>query len=341
MIDQTGHARLADFGLLSIISDPKYLLSSSSHTQGGTARWMSPERFDPGRFGLKDGRPTKPSDCYALGMVIYEITTGNLPFHKHADFIVIPKVLEGERPPRGANFTKDLWEMLERCWASEPSNRPSIEDVLQCLEVASDSSEPPSPRVDDGVDADGDGWNTATSSSGGGSFDSFATSDHVQSPPINSLQDNHLTDDLTSKHNLLSAEHVHHLQLPNIDSPPAQTFATTSSDEPSCSPGSMAAKPYNKWKYLISFGADGRPLPMDRPLFRVASNCPSRLESPEPASPGPGGSNLGSVHQPPTAVPAPPKHHVDVDYDEDYDEGVAEMLMDLATYRTHVPAQHR
>ena len=39
--------------------------------------------------------------------------------------------------------------MLERCWAPQPSDRPSIEDVLQCLEVASLSSEPPSLGVDE------------------------------------------------------------------------------------------------------------------------------------------------------------------------------------------------
>ena len=37
---------------------------------------MSPELLDPERFGMpesEDSRPTKQSDCYALGMVIYEV----------------------------------------------------------------------------------------------------------------------------------------------------------------------------------------------------------------------------------------------------------------------------
>ena len=47
-----------------------------SFTEGGTYRWMSPELLDPERFGMSatgDNRPTKQSDCYALGMVIYEV----------------------------------------------------------------------------------------------------------------------------------------------------------------------------------------------------------------------------------------------------------------------------
>ena len=63
LIDETHRARLADFGLLTIISESTNLfVSSSSFTQGGTHRWMSPEFFLPQGFGIKDGRPTKQSD---------------------------------------------------------------------------------------------------------------------------------------------------------------------------------------------------------------------------------------------------------------------------------------
>ena len=34
---------------------------------------MSPELLDPEGFGATDRRPTKQSDCYALGMVVYEV----------------------------------------------------------------------------------------------------------------------------------------------------------------------------------------------------------------------------------------------------------------------------
>jgi len=157
---------------------------------------MSPERINPEGFGSKDGRPTKPSDCYALGMVIYETISGNIPFHKHADLAVFVKVLGGERPPRGAGFTESLWEMLELCWMPQPNDRPSIEAVLQCLEVTPSPTEHPSPRMDEGKDEGDDGWDSATSSSGGDSLDSLTTDDHEQLPPIHSPQDHHLANDL-------------------------------------------------------------------------------------------------------------------------------------------------
>ena len=150
LVDQTGHARVADFGLLTIISDPANGLSSNVSTQGGgTVRWMSPELILPQRFGLEDSRPTKPSDCYALGMVIYETISGHVPFHKDPNPSVLAKVTEGWRPLREPRFTDSLWRMLEGCWKPRPNNRPSIEDVLRCLET-----EPP--LADVGAAEDGD-----------------------------------------------------------------------------------------------------------------------------------------------------------------------------------------
>ena len=156
LIDQTGTARLVDFGLLTIISDPTNLLASSSNDQSGTARWMSPELIYPEQFKLKY-RPTTASDCYALGMVIYETISGRLPFHEHAGLAVAMKVLNGERPRRGRDFTDDLWKMLKLCWKPELNDRPSVTDVLLCLERASNPSEPASasPPADEGPD-DGD-----------------------------------------------------------------------------------------------------------------------------------------------------------------------------------------
>ena len=34
---------------------------------------MSPELLNPEEFGIEDSRPTIQSDCYALGMTVYEV----------------------------------------------------------------------------------------------------------------------------------------------------------------------------------------------------------------------------------------------------------------------------
>ena len=112
---------------------------------------MSPELLNP---EIQNRRQTKRSDCYALGMVIYEVLSGHIPFLGYSNYAATAKVLRGERPekPQGVEgdwFTgaSEVWEVLERCWAPQPENRPSIEDVLQHLKKVSGSWIPPSPRL--------------------------------------------------------------------------------------------------------------------------------------------------------------------------------------------------
>ena len=154
LIDQTCCARLADFGLLTVISDSANVLSSSSHAQGGTLRWVSPELIAPEEFGVEASCPTKSSDCYSLGMVIYETISGNKPFHGVPDPVVFLKVVKGERPLRGVGFVGSLWEMLQRCWMPQPNDRPSIGDVLEYLEMSLNSAFLPSSEMDQGMGVD-------------------------------------------------------------------------------------------------------------------------------------------------------------------------------------------
>ena len=109
---------------------------------------MSPELFNPEKFGLKDGRPTKLSDSYALGMVVYEVLGGRVPFDRYGYYSVVARVSEGERPerPQGASelwFWDDIWNLLQHCWKPSPGDRPRVKDVLHRLEEVSMSWTPP------------------------------------------------------------------------------------------------------------------------------------------------------------------------------------------------------
>ena len=68
-----GTARLADFGLMIMTDLSATPLSNTAISSCGTTRWMSPELLDPDRFN-SDGLPSRESDCYALGMAIYEVS---------------------------------------------------------------------------------------------------------------------------------------------------------------------------------------------------------------------------------------------------------------------------
>ena len=109
---------------------------------------MGPELLAPEEFKLDTCRPTRSSDCYSLGMVIYETISGKLPLHNVLDPAIFWNVVQGKRPDREAVFTDGLWEMMEWCWKPQPNERPSIEEVLEFLEMCPNSPSPPSAGVD-------------------------------------------------------------------------------------------------------------------------------------------------------------------------------------------------
>lgn len=70
-------AVLADFGLAEMVSTTSLAITNAA--AGGTVRWMAPELLNPEIYGLANSKSSKESDVYAFGMVIYEVTSIELP----------------------------------------------------------------------------------------------------------------------------------------------------------------------------------------------------------------------------------------------------------------------
>ena len=174
LINQDGRACLADFGLFTIASDRETFILS--WIEGGMIQWISPELIDPDLFNLTDSRPTKESDCYALGMVIYEVLSGQTPFAPSKLPLVVSKVLRGQRPERPQEngrilFTDDLWKTLQRCWKHKPDERTDAKVVLRCLER---TSLLPRPHFDtEEIVETGAGEQIDTTAGGSGMFSPF------------------------------------------------------------------------------------------------------------------------------------------------------------------------
>ncbi|KAG6852960.1 hypothetical protein C0991_007876 [Blastosporella zonata] len=143
LVDDSGIACVADFGLSSI-SDPNipvFTSQSSAASRGGSARWQAPELFDP--ESEKDAHNTVQSDVYAYACVLYEIFVEKPPLFQYSrDHTVSFKVMNGERPTRPANgssswedwgLTKHIWSLMERCWLTEPEERPTVEHIVHRL----------------------------------------------------------------------------------------------------------------------------------------------------------------------------------------------------------------
>ena len=64
MVDDTGRARLTDFGLAAVVSD---VWSTEPITDGHAVRWAAPEILD------RERPVTKESDVYSFAMVSIEV----------------------------------------------------------------------------------------------------------------------------------------------------------------------------------------------------------------------------------------------------------------------------
>ena len=100
---------------------------------------MAPELLLPEKFG-GTGRPAKPTDIYAFGMVIFEVLSGRQPFDekRRTYFEIVYRVVGGERPTKPDNaeqmgFGHGMWELAEECWRQESTTRPTVDQVLSQL----------------------------------------------------------------------------------------------------------------------------------------------------------------------------------------------------------------
>ena len=150
-------------------------LSESVVSCGGTFCWMAPELLDPSRFG-SNGRPTPESDCYALGMVIYEVgwlrslrlsliypsqvLTGLRPFHRLCSYEPVAAILKGQRPDKpidaeSLGLSCDLWGLVQLCWAESISTRPTAQRLFVHLSQGSLGWAPPQVYPANEIDAFG------------------------------------------------------------------------------------------------------------------------------------------------------------------------------------------
>src|SRR6202050_134121 len=113
----------------------------------GTPAYMAPEQIDGGAI-------TPAPDIYALGIVVYEMLTGLLPFSAETPLATAMKRLSHVAPsPR--LHVPDLdsrWEaVVARCLERAPERRfASTDDVVRALRGESVATDTPSPAASDG-----------------------------------------------------------------------------------------------------------------------------------------------------------------------------------------------
>ncbi|KAJ7117403.1 kinase-like domain-containing protein [Mycena crocata] len=132
VIDALGNPLIADFGLSRIVEDITGIPFSQSRGVSDSYRWFAPE------VCIGNGMLSLGSDVYAYAMTVLELFTHEQPYNniKHTTEVVI-RSAKGEQPPRPTGprvlergLNDALWELLCRCWVNEPSQRPTIQQIL-------------------------------------------------------------------------------------------------------------------------------------------------------------------------------------------------------------------
>ncbi|MEE8443338.1 MAG: tetratricopeptide repeat protein, partial [Dehalococcoidia bacterium] len=148
LIDPSGTVKVTDFGISRAVD-----LATMTRTGAvmGTPHYMSPEQAKGERVDIR-------SDLYSLGIALFEMLTGELPFNAETPWEVIRKHIEAQPTPvrrLHADIPQSVERIVTRCMEKDPSHRfQTPQELASALAqaipgiVTADATRPasPSPR---------------------------------------------------------------------------------------------------------------------------------------------------------------------------------------------------
>ena len=114
--DRRDQVKLLDFGIAKLLDQPSLTLSNKVF---GTPGYIAPEYATGGAI-------TPRTDLYSLGVVLYEMVTGSLPFEvEHLGELMLKHVMEAPIPPRARvpSIPEPIERFVLRCLEKQPERR--------------------------------------------------------------------------------------------------------------------------------------------------------------------------------------------------------------------------
>jgi serine/threonine protein kinase len=140
MIDKEGNARIMDFGIARSLRAKGI---TGSGVMIGTPEYMSPEQVDGKEVDQR-------ADIYSLGVILYEMITGQVPFEGDTPFSIgVKQKSEIPRPPKEINeqIPEDLSHVILKCMEKDKEKRYQSVGELHYELTSLEKSAPTSERI--------------------------------------------------------------------------------------------------------------------------------------------------------------------------------------------------
>jgi Protein kinase domain len=112
LVDRTGQPKILDFGVARMVGRDRFSAATATRTESGavvgTLQYMSPEQAegDPDHFDQR-------SDVYALGVILYKLLAGRLPYRFAGGFIEAISIIHDTTPQKLGDIDDRLRGDLE------------------------------------------------------------------------------------------------------------------------------------------------------------------------------------------------------------------------------------
>ncbi|MGM9928894.1 MAG: Stk1 family PASTA domain-containing Ser/Thr kinase [Bacillus sp. (in: firmicutes)] len=116
LIDENGHVKITDFGIATALSATTI---TQTNAVLGSVHYLSPEQ-------ARGGMANKKSDIYSLGIVMFELLTGRLPFSGESAVSIALKHLQSSTPSLkrwNPNIPQSVENIVLKATAKDPFNR--------------------------------------------------------------------------------------------------------------------------------------------------------------------------------------------------------------------------